>query len=46
MRRLYVVRVLPPARPAVSPAKVVTLTSRRKARLERLDRKPRPPDAA
>jgi hypothetical protein len=46
MKRLYVVRVVPPARPAVPPAKVVLLASRRKARLERLDPKPRPPDAA
>jgi hypothetical protein len=46
MKRLYVVRVVPSARPAASPAKVVSLASRRQARLERLDPKPRPPDAA
>jgi hypothetical protein len=45
MKRLYVVRVVP-ARPAVAPAKVVSLVSRRQARLERLDPKPRPPQAA
>jgi hypothetical protein len=45
MKRLYVVRVIPPARQAVSPAKVVTLASRRQARLERLDQ-PRPPKSA
>ena len=46
MKRLYVVRVTPPARPVESPPKVVSLVSRRKARLERLHPKPRPPQAA
>jgi hypothetical protein len=46
MKRLYVVRVIPPARPVVPPAKVIALASRRQARLERLDPRPRPPDAA
>jgi hypothetical protein len=46
MKRLYVVRVLPPAPPAESPPKVVSLASRRQARLERLAPKPRPPRAA
>jgi hypothetical protein len=45
MKRLYVVRVVP-VRPAVTPAKVVSLTSRRQARLERPNPKPRPPQAA
>jgi hypothetical protein len=46
MKRLYVVRVAPPARRVESPPKVVSLVSRRQARLERLDPKPRPPHAA
>jgi hypothetical protein len=46
MKRLYVVRVVQPAGSAVRPAKVVLLASRRQARLERLDPKPRPPQAA
>jgi hypothetical protein len=46
MRRLHLVRLVPPARPAVTPAKVISLASRRQARLERLDRNPRPTDAA
>jgi hypothetical protein len=45
MKRLYLVRVVPPVRPVESPPKVVSLAARRKARLERLNR-PRPPDAA
>ena len=32
MKRLYLVRVVPPARPAGSPPKVVSLAARRKAR--------------
>jgi hypothetical protein len=45
VKRLYVVRVLPP--PAERSPKVVSLVSRRQARLERLDPKyPRPPRAA
>jgi hypothetical protein len=46
MKRLYVVRVVQPVRLAVPPAKVVSLASRRQARLERLDPKPRPPQSA
>ncbi len=46
MKRLYVVRVVPPARPVPGPSKVVSLAARRKARLERLERAPRPPEAA
>ena len=45
MKRLYVVRVAPPARPVESPQKEFSLVSRRKARLERLHPKP-PPRAA
>jgi hypothetical protein len=46
MKRLYLVRVVPPARPVESPPKVVSLAARRKARLERLDPPPPPPKAA
>jgi hypothetical protein len=46
MKRLYVVRVVPPARPVAPPAKVIALASRRQARLERLNPQQRPPDAA
>ena len=46
MKRLYIVRVAPPARPVECPPKVVSLASRRQARLERLDPKTRPPRAA
>jgi hypothetical protein len=46
MNRLHVVRVAPSTRPVASPAKVVSLASRRKARLERLDPPPRPKRAA
>ena len=46
MKRLYVVRVTPPVRPVESPPKVVSLASRRQARLEQLHPKPRPPNAA
>lgn len=46
MKRLYVVRVTPPVRPVESPPKVISLVSRRQARLERLDHKPQPPKSA
>jgi hypothetical protein len=46
MKHLYVVRVVPSARPVPTPAKVVSLAARRKARLERVQRAPRPPDEA
>ena len=46
MKRLYLVRVVPPARPVEPPPKVVSLAARRKARLERLDPPPRPTEAA
>ena len=45
MKRLYVVRVSP-ARPVEPTPKVVSLVSRRQARLEQLDPKPRPPASA
>ena len=46
MKRLYVVGVSPPVRAVEPLPKVVSLVSRRRARLERLDPKPRPPASA
>jgi hypothetical protein len=46
MKRLYVVRVQPAVPPVESPPKVVSLASRRQARLERPAPKPRPPKSA
>jgi hypothetical protein len=46
MKRLYIVRVQPAVPPVAPSPKVVSLASRRQARLERLTPKPRPPQSA
>jgi hypothetical protein len=46
MKRLYIVRVQPAVPPVAPSPKVVSLASRRQARLEQLTPKPRPPQSA